>query len=37
MFFETKEMFLKVFIDQNERSDTKAHDQIGHILEHLNP
>ncbi len=30
-------MFLKVFADQNERSDMEAHDQIGHILEHLNP
>ncbi len=37
MFFETIEMFLKVFTDQNERSSTEAHDQIGHILEHLNP
>ena len=36
MFFETVEMFWKVFTDQNERSATEAHDQIDHILGHLN-
>ncbi len=36
MFFEPVEMFWKVFTDQNERNATEVHDQIGHILEHLN-